>query len=53
MLNRAEILKQQFNQSLGLPWQEALPESRIEEILAQEKVQYRNQYCSVKPYAVL
>lgn len=42
MLNRAEILKQQFNQSLGLPWQTILPASRIEEILAQENVEYRN-----------
>jgi len=51
MLNRAEILKQQFNQSLGLPWQEALPASRIEEILAQEKVQYRN--CIYNPIVTL
>jgi Transposase DDE domain/Insertion element 4 transposase N-terminal len=51
MLNRAEILKQQFNQSLGLPWQEALPASRIEEILAQEKVQYRN--CIYSPIVTL
>ena len=42
MLNRAEILKQQFNQSLGLPWQTILPASRIEEILTEENVQYRN-----------
>jgi Transposase DDE domain len=42
MLNRAEILKQQFNQSVGLPWQEILPESRIEEILVEENIQYRN-----------
>jgi hypothetical protein len=42
MLNRAEILKQQFNQSVGLPWQDILPASRIEEILGQENVEYRN-----------
>jgi hypothetical protein len=42
MLNRAEILKQQFNQSVGLPWQDILPASRIEEILVEENVQYRN-----------
>ena len=40
MTSRAAILKQQFNQSVGLPWQDILPESRIEEILAQEKVLY-------------
>jgi hypothetical protein len=42
MLNRAEILKQQFNQSIGFPWQTILPASRIEEILAEEQVCYRN-----------
>jgi hypothetical protein len=33
MPNRAEILKQQLMQSLGLPWQELLPESKLEAIL--------------------
>ena len=42
MPNRAEILKQQFMQSLGLPWQELLPESRLDEILQEENVSYRN-----------
>lgn len=42
MPNRAEILKQQFMQSLGLPWQEILPESRLDEILQEENVSYRN-----------
>ena len=42
MPNRAKILKQQFMQSLGLPWQEILPESRLEEILHSENVSYRN-----------
>ena len=42
MPNRAEILKQQFMQSLGLPWQKLLPESRINEILSEEDVSYRN-----------
>jgi hypothetical protein len=51
MLNRAEILKQQFNQSVGLPWQDILPESRIEEILTQEKVVYRN--CVYTPIVTL
>jgi hypothetical protein len=42
MPNRAKILKQQFMQSLGLPWQELLPESRLEEILQEEDILYRN-----------
>lgn len=42
MPNRAEILKQQFTQSLGLPWQELLPVSRLEEILQEEEVSYRS-----------
>lgn len=29
-------------QSLGLPWQELLPESRLDEILQSENVSYRN-----------
>jgi hypothetical protein len=33
---------QQFMQSLGLPWQELLPESRLEAILKEENVSYRN-----------
>jgi hypothetical protein len=42
MPNRAEILKQQFMQSLGLLWQELLPESRLNELLQEENVSYRN-----------
>lgn len=42
MPNRAEILKQQFMQSLGWPGQELLPASRLEEIFQEEKVSYRN-----------
>ncbi len=37
-----EILKQKFANSLGLPFQELLPESKIVEALATEKVKYRN-----------
>lgn len=51
MTNRAATIKQQFNQSVGLPWQDILPESRIEEILTQEKVQYRN--CVYTPIVTL
>lgn len=42
MPNRAEILKQKFMQSLGLPWQTLLTESRLEEILKEENVFYRH-----------
>lgn len=42
MPNRAEILKQQLMQSLGLPWQELLPESRLNELLESENVSYRS-----------
>lgn len=51
MTNRAATIKQQFNQSVGLPWRDILPESRIEEILTQEKVQYRN--CVYTPIVTL
>ena len=51
MPNRSEILKQQFNQSIGFPWQKTLLESRIKEILAEEKVQYRN--CIYSPLVTL
>jgi Transposase DDE domain len=51
MLNRAEILKQQFNQSIGLPWLKILPASRIEEILVEENIQYRN--CVYTPIVTL
>jgi len=42
MPNRAEILKQQFLQSLGFPWQSILSESRLAEILEEENIRYRN-----------
>ncbi len=51
MANRAEILKQQFRQSLGLPWQNILPESRLEEILIEENISYRN--CVYTPVITL
>ena len=41
MPNRAEILKQKLLNSMGLPWQELLPASAIEKVLADEKVSYR------------
>lgn len=51
MSNRAEILKQKFNQSLGLPFRKLLPESEIEQVLLEEKVQYRN--CVFTPAVTL
>ncbi len=51
MLNRAEILKQQLTQSLGLLWQAILPESKLEALLQEEKVSYRN--CVYTPFVTL
>ena len=42
MSNRAKILKQKFNQSLGLPLEKLMPSARLDEILEEEKVKYRN-----------
>lgn len=42
MPNSAEILKQKFTNSLGLPFREVLPESVIADILEQEQVKYRH-----------
>lgn len=42
MSQSAEILKEQFFQSLGLPWQEILPASRLNQILEEEGIEYRN-----------
>jgi hypothetical protein len=42
----AEILKQQFSNSLGLPWQAILPAARLDEILAEEGIRYRSRVYS-------
>lgn len=39
--NRVQILKQKFANSLGLPFQDLLPESRIQAALTAEKITYR------------
>lgn len=44
MPNSAEILKQKFTNSLGLPFQEILPESVIASVLEQENVSYRDRF---------
>ncbi|NJM57802.1 MAG: IS4 family transposase [Synechococcales cyanobacterium RU_4_20] len=51
MPNRAAILKQQFSQSIGLPRQDILPEGRLEAILAEEAITYRN--CLYTPIVTL
>src|SRR5512147_2885707 len=51
MPNRAEILKQQFTQSLGLPCQAFLPVTRLEALLKDEGVSYRN--CVYTPIVTL
>ena len=42
MSQAAEILKQQFSQSIGLPWQNILPDSRLAELLEEETISYRS-----------
>ena len=51
MPNRAEILKQKLVNSMGLPWQELLPASAIEKVLADEQVSYRQ--CVYTPIVTL
>jgi hypothetical protein len=40
MPNRASILKQQFLQSVALPWKELLPDSFVLELVALENIRY-------------
>ncbi len=42
MPNQAEILKQQFMQSLARPWKDILPGSRLDELLEEENIAYRS-----------
>ena len=51
MLTRAETLKQQFTHSLGLPLHDILPVGRVDEILAEEHISYRN--CIYTPVVTL
>ena len=41
MTNRVKILKEKFNQSLGLPFQNLLPESEIQKVMDELKIKYR------------
>ncbi len=40
--NPAEILKHQFSKSLGMPWSDILPPSRLAAILEEEAIAYRS-----------
>lgn len=51
MPNRADILKQKLLNSVGLPFQDLLPASAIEQLLAQEQVSYRQ--CLYSPIVTL
>ncbi|MEO0803811.1 MAG: transposase domain-containing protein, partial [Cyanobacteria bacterium J06642_2] len=51
MPNRAQILKERLLASLGCPWQELLPASAIEQVLAEEQVSYRQ--CLYTPVVTL
>lgn len=42
MPNQVEILKRQYANGIGLPFQEILPESEIIAALKAEKIEYRN-----------
>ncbi|EKU99399.1 transposase family protein [Leptolyngbya sp. PCC 7375] len=42
MPKSAEILKHQLFKSIGSPWQDILPEARLDELLAEEGITYRN-----------
>ena len=46
MPNQSDILKQQLFKSLALPWQDILPESRIETILEEKEIRYRKRLYS-------
>ena len=41
MPNRAAILKQKFQDSLALPFEQVLTEAMIQQVLEQEQVSYR------------
>ena len=41
MTNRVTILKEKFTQSLGLPFQNLLPESEIQKVIDELKIKYR------------
>ncbi len=44
--SRVQILVTKFTNSIGLPFQQLLPESLIEDILVKEKIKYRQRLFS-------
>lgn len=42
MSQSAEILKEQFFKSLGMPWQDILPALRLNQLLEEEGIAYRS-----------
>jgi hypothetical protein len=44
MPHQSAILKQQLCQSLGLPWQDMLPDSRLETLLEEIGIRYRQRF---------
>ena len=44
MPNQAEILKQKFQNSLALPWEQVLTEEVIQQVLEQQQVRYRQRF---------
>ncbi len=44
--SRVQILSDQFNSSLGLPFQKLLPASTIEQALKEENIKYRQRLFS-------
>ena len=42
MSQTAEILKEQFSQSIGLPWRDILPDSKLDALLEEAEIMYRS-----------
>lgn len=42
MSQTAEILKEQFSQSIGLPWRDILPDAKLNALLEEEGITYRS-----------
>lgn len=44
MPNQAEILKQKFQNSLALPWEQVLTEEVSQQVVEQQQVRYRQRF---------
>lgn len=53
ILNRVEILKQNFIQSTRLPFRDLLPQSTIQQIIDELQIKYRNLFFFVVHYIYL